>query len=111
VARSSRHRERARESDPKPSEPKPSVKPPSGTPMQTAMACLTTGDNACVVKALEGKTRSAQELEMLIETYRTMGNSAKAERWMQSYIDKYPSERRANTYRRQLERRQTEAAP
>lgn len=90
-----------------PIEPKPARS--SDTGMQAAMACLTTGDNACVVKTLEGKTRSAQELELLIETYRTMGNSGKAERWMQTYVEKYPSERRANTYRRQLERRHTEA--
>jgi hypothetical protein len=110
VARSSRHRTREPVAAPV---PKPGAKPPekgpSATPMQAAMTCLTTGDNACAIKALEGKTRSAQELELLIETYRTLGNSAKAERWMQTYVDKYPSERRANTYRRQLERRVTES--
>jgi len=105
----SRHRSReARETE---SEPKPAVKAPGGTPMQAAMECLTTGDNTCAVNALEGKARNAQELELLIETYRTLGNSAKAERWMNAYVEKYPGERRANTYRRQLERRQSEAPP
>ncbi|HMI92481.1 MAG TPA: hypothetical protein VK509_14000, partial [Polyangiales bacterium] len=94
--------------EPSPSESPAAVKAPAATPMQAAMTCLTTGDNACAVKALEGKTRNAQELELLIETYRTLGNSAKAERWMNAYIEKYPGERRANTYRRQLERRQSE---
>ena len=81
----------------------------SASPMETAMKCLTAGNNACVVNALEGKTRSAQELELLIETYRTLGNTRKAEAWMQTYVDKYPTERRAATYRRQLERRQAES--
>lgn len=80
------------------------------TPMQAAAACLSTGDNACVVKALEGKAKSPQELELLIETYKTMGDSGKAEKWMKTYVDKYPTERRANTYRRMLDRPKEEAA-
>jgi hypothetical protein len=80
------------------------------TPMQAAAACLTTGDNACVVKALDGKAKSAQELELLIETYKAMGDGGKAEKWMKTYVDKYPTERRANTYRRVLDRPKEEAA-
>jgi hypothetical protein len=80
------------------------------TPMQAAAACLTTGDNACVVKALDGKAKTAQELELLIETYKAMGDSGKAEKWMKTYVDKYPTERRANTYRRVLDRPKEEAA-
>lgn len=74
------------------------------------MACLATGDNPCVLRALEGKANSAREQELLIETHRAMGNAGKAEQLMQSYIDKFPSERRATTYRRQLERKATEGA-
>jgi hypothetical protein len=89
----------------------PAKKPdPKLTPMQNAAACLSTGDNACVVKALEGKAKSAQELELLIETYKAMGDSGKAEKWMKTYVDKYPTERRANTYRRVLDRPKAEAA-
>jgi hypothetical protein len=98
---------------PAPSAPKPasSAKPkPSSkqTPLQAATACLSTGDNACVVAALEGKAKTAQELELLIETFRVMGNSEKAEKYMQVYVKKYPSERRTAAYRRVLERRQSE---
>jgi hypothetical protein len=80
------------------------------TPMQTAAACLSTGDNACVIKALEGKAKNAQELELLIETYKAMGNPGSAEKWMKVYVDRYPSELRANTYRRVLDRPKEEAA-
>jgi uncharacterized protein (TIGR02266 family) len=81
------------------------------TPMQAASACLATGDNACVVSALEGKAKSAPEMEMLIETYRAMGKSDLAEKQMQVYVNKFPNERRAASYRRVLQRRQEEAAP
>jgi hypothetical protein len=73
------------------------------TPIQAAVACLATGDNACVVKTLEGKATTAQELELLIETYRTLGNGEKAEKYMKLYVDKHPDEKRAIAYRRVLE--------
>jgi hypothetical protein len=99
---------------PKPkAEPEPEEKPaeaPKQRPIDAAMACLGTGDNACVVKALEGKAKSAQELELLIETYRAMGNAAKAEKYMEVYVDKHPGERRAAAYRRLLEHQQAEGA-
>ena len=69
------------------------------------MACLGNGDNGCVVAALEGKAKSAQELELLIETHRAMGHGDKAEKYMQTYLNKYPAERRAANYKRVLERR------
>jgi len=98
---------------PKP-EPTPAAEPvpaaAAQSPMQVAMACLATGDNPCVLRALEGRTSTPRELELLIETHRTMGDLAKAEQLMKSYIDKYPSERRATTYRRQLDRKAAESA-
>jgi hypothetical protein len=62
-----------------------------------------------VIKALEGKAKTAQELELLIETYRTMGNAAKAEKYMKTYVDKHPGERRAAAYQRVLDNRQNDA--
>jgi hypothetical protein len=91
-------------------EEKPADSAPKQRPIDAAMACLGTGDNACVVKALEGKAKSAQELELLIETYRAMGNAAKAEKYMEIYVDKHPGERRAAAYRRLLEHQQAEGA-
>lgn len=90
----------------KPEAPKPI---PGQRPIDAAMDCLASGDNACVIKALEGKAKSAQELELLIETYRTMGNAKKAEKYMQVYVDKHPGERRASAYRRVLDNRQNDA--
>jgi hypothetical protein len=81
----------------------------AATPLETAMACLAQGDNACVIKALEGKTKTSAELELLIETYRGMGRSADAERNMELYLKRFPKERRAAAYRRLLDRREAEA--
>jgi uncharacterized protein (TIGR02266 family) len=94
-------------------EPKPATEV-AQTPLQAASACLATGDNACVIKALEGKAKSAQELELLIETYRAMGKAEQADQQMQVYVERFPAQRRAGSYRRVLEHRQTEtpaAAP
>jgi uncharacterized protein (TIGR02266 family) len=75
---------------------------PAETPLQAARACLARGDNACVLAALEGKARSAQELELLIETHRSMGHNAAVERNMRVYVERFPSERRAEAYAKQL---------
>ncbi len=93
-------------------QPKPAAVPAAAqAPLQAATACLSTGDNPCVVAALEGKAKTPQELELLIETYRAMGKNEQAEKHMQVYVAKFPTGRRANGYRRMLERRQGEAAP
>jgi len=87
----------------------PAPKADKKTPMEQARACLARGDNGCVVQALEGHTRSAAELEMLVETYRAMGNVTKAERAMRRYLEKYPDERRAGRYRQLVEHRDQSA--
>lgn len=73
-------------------------------PIDIASACLARGDNACVVRALQGKAQSAQELGLLIETYRAMGNTAQAYKNMALYVQRFPTARRAETYRIMLER-------
>jgi outer membrane biosynthesis protein TonB len=85
--------------------------PDAESPMQIALACLARGDNPCVVRALEGNTRSHRELELLIETHRAMGNGTTAEQLMRTYVERYPGERRATTYRRLLDRKAAEGAP
>ncbi len=94
---------------PEPETETPTAASPKQRPIDAAMDCLSTGDNACVIKALEGKAKTAQELELLIETYRTMGNAAKAEKYMKTYVDKHPGERRAAAYQRVLDNRQNDA--
>ncbi len=74
-------------------------------PMETASACLARGDNPCVIRALNGRTQSERELGLLIETYRAMGESTQAQRNMALYVQRYPTARRADTYRQMLERR------
>lgn len=86
--------------------PTPTPAAEKQTPMQAAVACLSTGDNACVISALEGKAKTARELELLIETYRATGESAKATKQMHAYLNKFPDEKRAATYRQVLDRQQ-----
>lgn len=74
-------------------------------PMEIASACLARGDNPCVIRALSGRANSAQELGLLIETYRAMGDASQAYRNMAVYIQRYPTARRAATYRQMLARR------
>ena len=77
--------------------------PPGQSPLQVASACLARGDNQCVIKALTGKTRTAQELGLLIETHRSLGNSDKAQIGMEQYVKQFPTGPKASTYRRMLE--------
>lgn len=72
------------------------------TPFQVARTCLARGDNQCIIRALDGKTHSAEELGLLIETYRSMGNNREATKNMGIYIERYPVGPRANIYRRIL---------
>ena len=72
--------------------------------METASACLARGDNACVIKALAGRAKTAQELGLLIETYRALGDAAAANRNMGLYVQRFPTARRAEAYRQQLAR-------
>ena len=91
---------------PAPAAPAPAAPAPLGagvlTPMQTARACLARSDSACAVAALEGRARTAQELELLVETYRAMGRTDAVERNMKSYVERFPTERRAAAYSKQL---------
>jgi pSer/pThr/pTyr-binding forkhead associated (FHA) protein len=73
--------------------------------MDTASACLARGDNPCVIRALSGRAQTAQELGLLIETYRAMGETPQAYRNMTIYVQRFPTARRAEAYRQMLERR------
>jgi hypothetical protein len=72
--------------------------------MDSANACLARGDNACVVRTLNGKAQTAQELGLLIETYRAMGDSTQALRNMVIYVQRFATAPRADAYRRMIER-------
>jgi Tfp pilus assembly protein PilF len=72
--------------------------------MEAASACLARGDNLCVVRALNGRTQTAQELGLLIETFRALGDSTQAYRNMMTYVQRFPTARRAEAYRQMLDR-------
>lgn len=84
--------------------PAPLPPPPSGqlTAMQAARACLARNDASCAIAALEGRTRTAQELELLVETHRGAGNADAVIKYMRLYVERYPTERRAPAYASQL---------
>jgi tetratricopeptide (TPR) repeat protein len=69
------------------------------SPAKIARACLARGDQRCVVKALEGHADNAQELALLIETYRALGDTKKAVKHMESFVSRFPSARQAPQYR------------
>ena len=76
----------------------------SAPPMETATGCLARGDNQCVIRALAGRAQTAQELGLLIETYRAVGESALAYRSMATYVQRFPTARKADQYRALLGR-------
>lgn len=69
------------------------------SPAKIARNCLARGDQRCAVRALEGRTENAQELALLIETYRALGETKKAVKHMETFVQRYPSARQAPQYR------------
>jgi ABC transport system ATP-binding/permease protein len=97
----------ARISAPIPAAPQAAPPPGSGSAaMDAASACLIRGDNACVVRALNGRAQTVQELGLLIETYRAMGNVEQATRNMATFVQRFPATNRAAVYRDVLQRAQ-----
>jgi hypothetical protein len=73
--------------------------------LDAALECLSRGDNLCVISTLEGRAKTARELEVLIETHLALGNAVDAERGMQRYLERFPDSKSAAKYQRWLERR------
>jgi pSer/pThr/pTyr-binding forkhead associated (FHA) protein len=69
-----------------------------------ASACLARGDNRCIIRLLAGKAKTAAELGLLIETYRSIGDSKNALANMALYVKRFPTSRRTASYQRILER-------
>jgi hypothetical protein len=92
---------------PTPARPTAAPASASGAPlMEVVNGCLARGDNECVVHALEGSATTAQELGLLIETYRAIGDVRMAQKNMTTYVQRFPDNRRSETYRRMLELQQ-----
>jgi hypothetical protein len=79
---------------------------PSPSPEEAlaqAHQCVASGDNACVIRALEGgRARSPAALALLIETYRAMDDLPAARRHMRAFVARYPDDPRTSRYRRML---------
>jgi ABC transport system ATP-binding/permease protein len=108
AARTRRAKIRAEPSETFSAGPRPSATGAQATtgtsPMETASACLVRGDNLCVIRALNNRAGTPQELALLIETFRTMGNVDQAYRNMASYVQRFPAANRAEAYREMLKR-------
>ena len=89
-------RTRAQAPAPAPAEPEAAE---GDSPAKIARNCLARGDQRCAVKALEGRTENAQELALLIETYRALGETKKAVKHMETFVQRYPTARQAPQYR------------
>lgn len=98
-----RRRPAARAKAAAPAPAKAAPRPASANAMKEASACLARGDNQCVVRVLAGNAKTAQEMGLLIETYRAMGNTQAARKYMTIYVKRFPTAKRANSYRRMLE--------
>jgi len=78
-------------------------KPDPNLALEEAYGCVARGDNACVVRALEGgKARSPAALALLIETYRAMDDFSAARRHMQTFVKRHPDNPRTPKYRQLL---------
>lgn len=83
--------------------------PPREAPVSSADAlaqahrCVASGDNACVIRALEGgQARTPGALALLIETYRAMDDLPAARRHMRAFAERYPDNPRTSRYRQML---------
>jgi hypothetical protein len=73
------------------------------TLFQAATQCIAKGDNACVIETLRDKASTEAELGLLIETYRSVGDTLNAEKCIKRFLEKYPNSNRAEIYRKIVE--------
>jgi DNA-directed RNA polymerase specialized sigma24 family protein len=78
---------------------------PTGTDIEAQAAqCTMSGDNACVIRLLEGRTRNANQLAILIEAYRARGQTSAAREHMAMFVQRYATHPRTRTYQQFLSR-------
>lgn len=80
-------------------------KVPPATPAVSGSACSPMDANysRCIVTTLEGRARTPNELALLIESYRQVNESSKAQQSMQLFVARFPTHRLTPHYRRILE--------
>jgi len=69
------------------------------TPLAAAQQCMRDNDRACAIEALDGRARTAAELEMLIGLYRTSGRIPQALDNAERYVSRYGRRPQADEYR------------
>ncbi len=67
-----------------------------------AKNCLARGDQRCAIAALEGRARTPRELSLLIETYRSVGETESAVAYMEEFIRRFPGAPQSDSYRQFL---------
>jgi TolA-binding protein len=100
------------ETAPSPSSTDTAERPPAPTPATSApetkpaltRAIECDGEDHCIVRALEGKAQTAEELGMLCEAYRALGDNKRARAAMQQYVARFPKGSYRDYYRTQLAR-------
>jgi pSer/pThr/pTyr-binding forkhead associated (FHA) protein len=73
-----------------------------GNVEERARQCNMNGDNACVIRLLEGRARTEQTLAMLIEAYRARGQTQRALQHMRTYTTRFQGTPRARQYQQIL---------
>jgi hypothetical protein len=78
------------------------------TPMERVALCRSssddeTGRNNCIIRALEGRANTDQEMRMLAATYQVTGRTRDAVRTMRAYIQRYPSGSAVPAFQRYIE--------
>lgn len=84
--------------------------PPPQMEAMVSMASVDPGavlrecsyNQRCVAQRLAGRANTPAAMGILIEAYKSIGDSAAARRTMQQLISRFPNSRQANQYRRQL---------
>jgi pSer/pThr/pTyr-binding forkhead associated (FHA) protein len=88
-----------------PQRPQQQDEPEGPSPAQAeaeARRCSMVGDNACVIRNLEGRARTEASMAMLIEAYRARGQTAAGLRQMRVYVERFPGTPRARNYQQIL---------
>jgi hypothetical protein len=69
-------------------------------------ACAMRGDNPCIIRLLEGRAHTQNQIAQLIEAYRARGQTSQAVRHMRTFVQRFPSTPRARSYQQILARQE-----
>ncbi|MGB0679112.1 MAG: FHA domain-containing protein [Polyangiales bacterium] len=87
------------------SKPATATAPATGGGSPSPSGTCTPGSadyHECIIRTLEGSAASANQLALLIDSYRQTGQRAKAERHMRDFIGRFPGHRLSAIYEQAL---------